>query len=103
MGWFWSKKAVPPVETTPLFDRDETLARSRAQLAAGGLDEAEAGFKSILAENTNDSEGLHGLAAVFVAKGFRQQAILTCNRALAVNPDDAEARKLLAEVMKTGG
>lgn len=88
----WSSEEEP-------FDRATTLASAQRQLAGGELDPAEQSYRKILAENSDDVDGLRGLGAVSEKKGFRQNAILIYNKLLAINPQDEEARARLKALM----
>jgi tetratricopeptide (TPR) repeat protein len=84
------------------FDRATVLQAAARDLDQGRVDNAEEGYKKILGVDNNDVEGLKGLAAVFVKKGFRSQAIATYNRLLAVDSTDDDSRQLLKDLMKSG-
>jgi len=109
MGSLFRKKAPREAdgdgwssEPEPTFQRGTVLQSAERDLEQGKLDDAEQGFRKMLGEDNDDIEGLHGLASVFKQKGYRQQAILTYNRLLSLDPGNEAAKQRLGEIMRGG-
>ncbi len=69
--------------------------RARCRLAAGDLDAAARTAEALLARDGDDASVLDLLAAVEARRGDATKAVALLRRALAVNPFDAEARRIL--------
>ncbi|MDB4979946.1 MAG: hypothetical protein JWM82_698, partial [Myxococcales bacterium] len=69
--------------------------RARCRLAVGDLDAAARTAEALLALDGDDVRSLDLLAAVEARRGDSTKAVALLRRALAVNPFDAEARRIL--------
>jgi hypothetical protein len=74
---------------------DADALRARGRLAAGDLDAAARDAEALLARDRDDVRGLDILAVVSARRGDSAGAVSFLRRALAVNPFDAEAQRLL--------
>src|SRR5215470_17975462 len=69
----------------------ESLRGALMALHAGDLSGAEASFKKILSKDASQFDALHMLAVINAQRGNYSEGIRLISRALAVNPDFAEA------------
>jgi len=69
----------------------------------GKLDEAEAEFRKVLAQNPNDADALLNLGTVAALRGNPVQAEQLVKQALAANPDHTLALARLAELRRDAG
>lgn len=76
----------------------ERLLAGEAALASGELDAAERLFTQVAAADPRNAIALVGLARVAVRQGDRDEARVLAGRALALDPDEAAATRLLAEL-----
>lgn len=74
---------------------ERLLAAERA-LADGELDQAERLFNQVAAADERNAIAVVGLAEVAVARGDHATAAALAARALAIDPEDAAAARLLA-------
>ncbi len=74
---------------------ERLLAAERA-LAAGHLDRAEQLFRQVADADARNAIAVVGLAEVALARGDRAAAEALAARALAIDPDEAAAARLLA-------
>lgn len=75
---------------------ERLLAAERA-LADGQLDQAERLFRQVADADERNAIAVVGLAEVALARGDRPAAATLVSRALAIDPDDAAAARLLAQ------
>ena len=75
---------------------ERLLAAERA-LAGGNLDTAELLFRQIAEADERNAIAVVGLAEVALARGDAAGADALARRALAIDPDDAAAARLLLE------
>ena len=73
---------------------ERLLAAERA-LADGRLDQAEHLFRQVAEADERNAIAVVGLAEVALARGDRPEALALAGRALAIDPDDAAAARLL--------
>jgi thioredoxin-like negative regulator of GroEL len=73
---------------------ERLLAAERA-LADGQLDEAEGLFRQVAEADRRNAIAVVGLAEVALARGDRRAAADLARQALAVDPDDAAAARIL--------
>jgi tetratricopeptide (TPR) repeat protein len=78
---------------------DLRAALGDAQLQSGNADEAESDFRQSLGRNPGDVRALLGLARIAQAKGDIPGAINLYARALAIDPNLAEARAALSKAL----
>ena len=69
----------------------EALGRAFLALQTGNLHEAEASFKRVLSKDALQFDALHMLAVINAQRGNYAEGIRLISKALAVNPDFAEA------------
>jgi hypothetical protein len=74
---------------------DAEALRGRCRLAAGDLDAAARAAESLLARDHDDVRSLDLLAVIEARRGDSTKALALLRRALAVNPFDVEARRIL--------
>lgn len=74
---------------------ERLLAAERA-LAGGELDQAERLFRQVADADERNAIAVVGLAEVALARGDASAARALATRALAIDPDDAAAARLLA-------
>jgi Tfp pilus assembly protein PilF len=67
---------------------------------AGRLDEAEAGYRQILARNGGHADALHLLGVIYQHKGDPSEAETLIRRALALKPDFADAHFNLGNLLQ---
>ena len=75
---------------------ERLLAAERA-LADGQLDQAERLFRQVADADERNAIAVVGLAEVALARGDRPAAATLVSQALAIDPDDAAAARLLAQ------
>lgn len=75
---------------------ERLLAAERA-LAGGNLDTAELLFRQVAEADERNAIAVVGLAEVALARGDAAAAGALARRALAIDPDDAAAARLLLE------
>ncbi|HYL40367.1 MAG TPA: tetratricopeptide repeat protein [Candidatus Binatus sp.] len=73
---------------------ERLLAAERA-LAEGRLDQAERLFRQVAEADERNAIAVVGLAEVALARGDRSGAEALATRALAIDPDDAAAARLV--------
>jgi putative thioredoxin len=92
--------ALPKPSVRQFVDRllpnelDLKVAGARALLAAGKPAEAEAGLRTILAENADQPAALLGLAQALVAQDRMTEALALLERVPPATPEGAEAARL---------
>jgi hypothetical protein len=74
---------------------DAEALRARCRLAAGDLDAAARTAEALLARDADDVRSLDLLAVIAARRGDATKAVALLRRALAVNPFDVEARRIL--------
>ncbi len=78
----------------------ELLLAADRLLAEGSLDRAERIYGQIAESDPRNAMAVVGLARVAVARGQLAEAGATVRRALAIDPDDALAQQLEAELAR---
>jgi thioredoxin-like negative regulator of GroEL len=84
----------------------EILLDAERNLTAGRLDHAERLYRQAIEADPRNSIAVVGLARVAVERGEDRSALDLANRALAIDPENAAARRLttrLAEVLAARG
>jgi uncharacterized protein HemY len=76
----------------------ERLLAGEAALARDELDAAERLFTQVATADPRNAIALVGLARIAVRRGDRDGARVLADRALAIDPDEAAATRLLAEL-----
>ncbi len=79
----------------------ERLLAGEAALARDELDAAERLFDQVAAADPRNAIALVGLARIAVRRGDRDAGRTLAGRALAIDPDEAAATRLLAELERT--
>jgi tetratricopeptide (TPR) repeat protein len=79
------------------------LKRAQAQVAAGKLDEARAGFREALLLQPRSAEARRELAALELSRGNWELAFLEYQSLTEVHPEDAGAWMALADLMSRQG
>ena len=77
----------------------ELLLVAERFLANGELDRAEHLFAQVAEADPRNAIAVAGLARVALAQGDRPQALDLARRALAIDPDEAAAQRLVGEVV----
>jgi tetratricopeptide (TPR) repeat protein len=90
------------------YNRQANLVLKEAALAAGSLEVAVFALRTVLEENPRDVKVLHELARLYGQLGDHDQEVDIYNQITAVDPLDAEARRLGKDAsahstMKRGG
>lgn len=80
----------------------ELLLAAERLLAAGELDRAERLFSQVADADPRNAIAVAGLARVTLTQGDRDGALEIARRALAIDPDDAAARDLVALLDRAG-
>lgn len=80
----------------------ERLLAADAALERGELDHAQRVYAQVADADPRNAIALVGLARVALARGDRPAALELVDRALVIDPDEAAARRLLAEVAPPG-
>lgn len=76
----------------------ERLLAGEAALARDELDAAERMFSQVATADPRNAIALVGLARVAVRRGARDEARALAGRALDIDPDEAAAARLLADL-----
>lgn len=82
---------------------DILVLRGQAHVELGDLDAAESAFVEALGLRPGHVPALLGRALVMLRRGQVEQARAIVERAMSLDPDDAEARYLLGEVRRSSG
>ena len=77
----------------------EVLIAADRALAEGRLDQAERLFSGVATADERNAIAIVGLARVAAARGDRGAAAEYARRALTIDPDDAEATRILANAL----
>lgn len=84
-------------------DIDELLRGALAHHQAGRADEAEHGYRRVLAISPHDADALHLLGMLEAGRGRSEKGLALLRRAIAVAPDFAELHRHLGEVQRITG
>lgn len=76
----------------------EVLLVAERLIAEGALDPAERLFAHVADADPRNAIAVAGLARVALARGDRPRALEYARRALAIDPDEAAARRLVGEL-----
>jgi tetratricopeptide (TPR) repeat protein len=86
---------VPLLDRTPIAPREQRELRARMYLRRGFLDSAAEEWLAVCGDDPRDVRGLVGLAQVAAAKGMPGDALEFAREAHTLQPDDANATRLL--------
>ena len=98
-GWLLGKSPQP----APLPDESVALAQAYAHHQAGRLEEARAGYQSVLARAPRNFDALHMLGVLALQSARPAEAAEHISRALQVDPASAAAHNNLGEAWRRIG